>query len=178
VTSRRSASPGETAAQQADKTHTAAMRCDGGIACSVSVVIAALLSSGLVGCDRGPQVVTTIEFDGASRSITTTDVACTKQPDGGLVILVQDTPSRMARVQFTQQGRLVVKKAGLRYDGMAGFVDDAQEVTATKVDDTFTFSGRMPPNPGEAQWHTFKIQTTCPGYLDAPPPRDAPIGAP
>jgi hypothetical protein len=61
---------------------------------------------------------------------------------------------------------------------MAGFVDDAQEVTATKVDDTFTFSGRMPPNPGEAQWHTFKIQITCPGYLDAPPPRDAPIGAP
>jgi hypothetical protein len=37
----------------------------------------------------------------------------------------------------------------------------------------------MPPNPGESQWHTFKIQTTCPGYQDAPPPTvDAPYGAP
>jgi hypothetical protein len=155
------------------------MRFDRVTACSVSTVVAVLLSGGLAGCHRGPQVVTTIEFDGATRSITTTDVLCTKQPDGGLVILVRDTPARTARVQFTQQGRLVVQKAGLRYDGMAGFVADSQEVTATKVDDTFTFSGRMPPNAGESQWHTFKIQTTCPGYLDVPPSRmDVPIGAP
>ena len=32
---------------------------------------------------------------------------------------------------------------------MAGFVADSREVSATKVDDTFTISGRMPPNPGE-----------------------------
>jgi hypothetical protein len=88
------------------------MRCDGVTACPVSIVVVAPISSGLVGCDRGPQVVTTIEFDGATRSITTTDVACAKQPDGGLVILVQDRPSRMARVQLTQQGRLVVKRRG------------------------------------------------------------------
>ena len=155
------------------------MRCDGVTACPASAVVGVLLSCALVGCDRGPQVVTTIEFDGATRSITTTDVLCTKQPDDGLVILVRDTPTRTARVQFTQQGRLVVQKAGLRYDGIAGFVADPREITATKVDDTFTFSGRMPPNAGESQWHTFKIQTTCPGYLDAPPSRmDVPIGAP
>jgi hypothetical protein len=155
------------------------MHCEGVTARSVSTFVFVLLSSGLVGCDRGPQVVTTIEFDGASRSIATRDVVCTKQPDGGVVILVLDTPTRTARVQFTQLGRLVVQKAGLRYDGMAGFVADSQEVTATKVDDTFTFSGRMPPNAGESQWHTFKIQTTCLGYSDAPPSRmDVPIGAP
>jgi hypothetical protein len=62
---------------------------------------------------------------------------------------------------------------------MAGFVADTGEVIATKVDDTFTFSGRMPPNAGESQWHTFKIQTTCPGYAGTPAPRmDVPIGAP
>jgi lipoprotein antigen len=155
------------------------MRCAGVTARTVPTVVAVLLSSGLLGCDRGPQVVTTIEFDGATRSITTREVVCTKQPDGGVVILVVDSPTRTARVQFTQLGRLVVQKAGLRYDGMAGFVADSQEVTATKVDDTFTFSGRMPPNAGESQWHTFKIQTTCPGYSDAPPSRmDVPIGAP
>jgi len=139
------------------------MRCDGVTACSVSTVVTVLLSGGLVGCDRGPQVVTSIVFDGATRSITTTDVVCTKQLNGGLVILVRDTPSRTVRVQLMEQGRPVVQKAGLRYDGMAGFVADSQEVTATKVDDTFTFSGRMPPNSGESQWHTFKSRPPAPG---------------
>jgi Mycobacterium 19 kDa lipoprotein antigen len=155
------------------------MRCDGLTARMVPAVVAVLLSGGLVGCHRGPQVLTAIEFDGATRNITTTDVVCTKQPDGGLVIMVQDTPRRTVRIQLTQQGRLVVQKAGLRDDDMAGFVADTGEVIATKVDDTFTFSGRMPPNAGESQWHTFKIQTTCPGYAGAPAPRmDVPIGAP
>ena len=118
-------------------------------------------------------------FDGETRSITTTDVTCTKQPNGGLVILVQDTPRHTVRVQLSQQGRLVVHKLGLRHERLAGFVADPREVTATKVDDTFTFSGRMPPTPGESQWHTFKIQTTCPEYSDAPPPRRNPRrGAP
>jgi hypothetical protein len=36
--------------------------------------------------------VTSIVFDGESRSITTTDVFCTHQLNGGLVILVQDAP--------------------------------------------------------------------------------------
>jgi hypothetical protein len=138
-----------------------------------------LLLGGLVGCQRGPEVVTSIVFDGESRSITTTDVTCTKQFDGGLVILVRDKPSHTVRVQLSQQGRLVVQKVGLRYEGMDGYVEDPREVTATKVDDTYTFSGRMPPNPGEARWHTFKIQTSCHGYLDAPPSRlDPARGAP
>jgi hypothetical protein len=145
------------------------MRCDGQSGRPMAGFVAVLVSVGLTACTRGPQVVTSIEFDGKRRSIETTDVVCTNQPTGGLVIMVNGGPKRTVRVQITQQGRLVVQRVGLRDDDMAGFVADAGEVTATKVDDTFTFSGRMPPNPGESQWHTFKIETTCPWYQDAPP---------
>lgn len=154
---------------EAPPQHTAAMRCDRPHCRSMASFVAVLFSAGLVACQSGPKVVTSIDFDGASRSIETSDVVCTKQPDGGLVILVDGGQKRTVRVQFTQQGRLVVQRLGLRYDEMAGFVADAREVTATKVDDTFNFSGRMPPNPGESQWHTFRIETTCPVYQDAPP---------
>ena len=155
------------------------MRCDGPTARSMSSVVAVLLLIGLVGCNKGPQVMTSIEFDGKSRSIETKDVVCTKQLNGGLVILVKGGLNRTVRVELTQEGRIVVQKAGLRYDDIAGFVDDPREVTATKVDDTFNFSGRMPPNQGESQWHFFKIETTCPWYRDALPPTGiAPRGAP
>jgi hypothetical protein len=154
------------------------MRCNG-LNCVVSMIVAVLLSIEPAGCDHRPQTTTSIEFDGQSRSIVTQDVVCTKQPDGGLVIVVTDGSQRSVRVQFTQQGRLVVQKAALHYDDWTGFVADPAEVTATKADDTYTFSGRMPPNPGESQWHVFTIETTCPGYQDAPPtltfgPRGAP----
>jgi hypothetical protein len=139
------------------------MRCHKLTARWVSTIVTVLLLGALVGCRQGPQVVTSIVFDGETRSITTTEVVCTNQLNGGLLILVQDTRARTVRVQPTQQGRLVVQKAGLRYGDMAGFLADPREVTATKTDDTFTFSGRMPPTAGGAQWHTFKIQTTCPG---------------
>ena len=155
------------------------MSCDRLTARWLSAIVAVLPLGALVGCQHGPQVVTSIVFDGETRSITTTDVVCTNQLNGGLLILVKDTPARTVRVQLTQRGRIIVEKAGLRYGDMAGFVADPREVTATKTDDTFTFSGRMPPSAGESQWHTFKIETTCPGYQDAPPPTvDMPYGAP
>jgi hypothetical protein len=154
------------------------MRCDGAPGRPMASFVAVLLSAGLVACNRGPQVVTSIEFDGNRRTIETRDVGCTNQPTGGLVILVSGGPKRTVRIQLTQQGRLVVERVGLRYDDMAGFVADAREVTATKVDDTFTFNGRMPPNPGESQWHTFKIETNCPGYRDALPSGNPPRGVP
>jgi hypothetical protein len=123
--------------------------------------------------------VTSIEFDDASHSITTSNVTCTRQLDGGLVILVQDKPFHSVRVQLTQAGHVVVQKLGLRYESLAGYVEDPREVTATKVDDDYTFTGRMPPNPGESQWHTFKVQTTCPHYVDAVPSLKEPgLGAP
>ena len=54
---------------------------------------------------------------------------------------------------------------------MAGLVADAREVTATKLDDTCTFSGRMLPNPGESQWHIFKVETSWPGIKTRRQPR-------
>jgi lipoprotein antigen len=153
------------------------MRCDRPPARWTASCVVVLLALGLVACSRGPQVVTSIDFDGKRRSIETRDVVCTKQPDGGLVILVNGGPQRSVRIQLTQEGRLAVQKAGLRHDDLAGFVDDAREVIATKVDDTFTFSGRMPPNPGESQWHTFKIETSCPVYQDLVP-KNPPVGVP
>ncbi len=155
------------------------MRGEGPTARSTASLVAVLVTVGLVGCTRGPDVVTSIEFDGKIGSIATKDVVCTKQLNGGLVILVIERPQRTVRVQLIQEGRLVVQKVGLRYDDMAGFVEDPREVTATKVDDTYTFNGRMPPNPGESEWHTFKIETSCPIYQNAPPPRmEPPRGVP
>jgi len=147
-------------------------------ACPMLALVTALLSVGLVACNKGTPVVTSIEFDGKRRSIETTHVVCTKQPTGGMVILVDGGHKRTVRIQLSQEGRLAVQKAGLRHDDLAGFVADAQEVTATKVDDTYTFIGRMPPNPGESQWHTFKIETTCPSYQDALPSGNPPQGVP
>lgn len=141
-------------------------------------IVAVLIVVGLAGCNRGPEIATSIVFDGKSRTLTTKEVSCTRQPTGGLVIMVKDGAKRTVRAQLTQEGRLVVQKVGLRHDDISGFVDDPREVSATKVDDTFTFNGRMPPNPGESQWHTFKIETTCPGYQDALPPKEPGLGAP
>jgi hypothetical protein len=154
------------------------MCCDGAPDRPMASLVAVLLSVGLVACNRGPQIVTSIEFDGIHRTIETRDVVCTNQPTGGLVILVSGGPRRTVRIQLTEQGRLVVQRVGLRHDDLAGFVGDAREVTATKVDDTFTFSGRMPPNPGESQWHTFKIETNCPTYRDVLPSGEPPRGLP
>lgn len=138
--------------------------------------VAVLLSWGLVGCyHRGPQVETSIKFDGETRTITTNHVACIRQLDGGLVILVTESQTRMFRAQLTVQGHLVVQKAGLRYDNLAGYVEDPGEVTATKVDDAFTFSGRMPPNPGESAWHIFTVQTSCPAYRGVLPSGPPPV---
>jgi hypothetical protein len=145
---------------------------------SVPALVTALLCWGLVGCyHRGPQVDTSIEFDGETRTIITNHVACIRQLDGGLVILVTESQTRTFRAQLTVQGRLVVQKAGLRYDNLTGYVEDPSEVTATKVDDAFTFSGRMPPNPGESAWHMFTVRTSCPGYRDVLPSGAPPMGA-
>src|SRR4029078_8578559 len=108
------------------------MRCGGLTWHLVSAAVAMLFLAGVVGCDKGPDIVTSIEFDGATRTIKTTNVMCTKQPDGGLVILAQDTPRRSVRVQLTQHGRLVVQKAGLRHEGMGGFLRHSRGVCATQ----------------------------------------------
>ncbi|MDT5303079.1 MAG: hypothetical protein QOG79_6321 [Mycobacterium sp.] len=139
----------------------------------VPVGIAALLMALLVtcSCDRDSATsVTTVVFDGKTQTITG-EVLCSTQPDGKLLILVnQDGGRKTVRVVLRQEPRLVVERAGLRYLDVAGFVADSGEVVATKVDNTYTFSGRMPPNEGERQWHLFTIETTCAYVQPAEPP--------
>jgi hypothetical protein len=136
----------------------------------MQVGVAALLSLLACSCDREPSSDTTVTFDGRTETITG-QVECTRQPDGKLVILVnEDGGKKMVRVLLSDVGRLVVHKAGLRYVDIAGYVADPREVVATKVDDTYTFSGRMPPNAREVASHLFEIKTTCPYVKDAPAP--------
>jgi hypothetical protein len=122
---------------------------------------AALLMGIVVGCAPAPNIVTTLVFDGQNHTITTNRVSCTNQADGRLLILVDGGRAQSVRIVLDRRGRLVVERAGLRY----------QDVVATKVDDTYNFSGRMPPKAGEIQWHEFEIETTCPSYQDQAPPR-------
>ncbi len=131
-------------------------------------------------CESGTPTVTSIVFDGEAHSIDTGKVVCTRQLDGGgLVILAQGKSGQLVRIQLKQAGHITVQKVGLREGDATAFIADPKEITGIKVDDTYTVSGRMPPNPGESQWHTFKIQTTCPGYQDAVPHDTVPaIGAP
>jgi len=131
-------------------------------------------------CESGMPTVTSIVFDGEPHTINTGTVVCTRQPaGGGLVILAQGKTGQVVRIQLTQVGRIVVQKVGLRDGDATGFVAEPAEITGIKVDDTYTVSGRMPPNRGESGWHTFKIQTACPGYQDAHPHDTVPaIGSP
>jgi hypothetical protein len=130
----------------------------------------ALLMVLVAGCARAPDIVTTLVFDGQNRTITTNRVSCTNQADGSLLILVDGGRTQSVRIVVDRRGQLVVERAGLRYQELAGFVADPGEVVATKVDDTYNFSGRMPPKAGETQWHEFEIETTCPSYQDQAPP--------
>lgn len=141
-----------------------------GLRCAV---LTALL---ICACARTPSSVTTVVFDGTTQTITG-QVLCTSQPDGKLVILVNEEGGRKSvRVLLSHVGRLVVQKAALRYLDAAGYVADPDEVVATKVDDTYTFSGRMPPNPGETQWHLFKIEVMCDDVKPVLPPTLDPPG--
>lgn len=140
---------------------------------------AALVVGAVASCGRGPEVVTSLEFDGERRTITTSNVSCARQPDDTVVILVSDGPRRMIRMHIGRHGRITVFKVGLRHEELRGFVADPAEVVGTKVDDTFTARGRMPPNAGETTWHTFTIETSCPFYRDARPNDTVPaLGVP
>lgn len=130
---------------------------------------AALIVGTLASCTSGPEVVTSIEFDGERRTITTQDVSCIRQPDDSVVILVSGGRQRMVRLHIGRQRRIEVFAVGLRHDDLRGFVADPDAVVGTKVDDTYAVRGRLPPADGEREGHTFSIETSCPGYRDATP---------
>ena len=132
----------------------------------------ALLLAPLAGCasERGPLEVTRVVFDGETYMISG-HVSCATQPDGNLLI---HAPSRsggisatgaggkkLVRLVVSETNRLVVEAAGFRFLDVSGFTADSSEMWASKVDDTFTISGRMPPADGETMWHQFTIEVTC-----------------
>lgn len=137
---------------------------------AVPAVACATLALAVVGCSgRGPLIETTVEFDGQTRTISTNKVTCTTYDDGTLLILVDGGKREVVRIVVRQAGHIVADRVGFRHHDLSGFVADAREVEATKVDDTYRFQGRMPPNPGEVAAHQFEIETTCPGVTNAPP---------
>lgn len=123
----------------------------------------------LTACARGTAIDTLITFDGDRYTITTAKVTCTRQPDGSLILLVFDKPARIVRMHLSQRGHIAVLKVGFRYDELSGFVADPDQMTGSKVDDTFTVRGRMPPTDGGRDWHSVTIETTCPTYRNAVP---------
>ena len=136
---------------------------------------AALLLATMVGCssNRGSPGVTTVVFDGQTYTING-PVSCVEQSDGGLLINAADGGKKLIRVLLGQQNRLVVKAVGFRFLAVGGFTDDSNETWATKVDGTYTISGRMPPDDGQTAAHQFKIEVTCAEveeFRPRPPPR-------
>jgi hypothetical protein len=134
-----------------------------------SLMAVACAAVALVGCSRGPAIETTVVFDGQTRTITTNKVTCTTYDDGTLLIIVDGGRTEAVRILVRQAGHIVADRVGFRHHDLSGFVADSREVDATKVDDTYRFSGRMPPNPGEVAAHRFEIVTKCPAVRDAPP---------
>ena len=132
-------------------------------------VACATFAMALVGCSRGPVIETRLVFDGQTRTISTDKVTCTDYNNGTLLILVDGGKSEVVRIVVRQAGHILADRVGFRHHELSGFVADPREVDATKVDNTYRFSGRMPPNPGEVASHHFEIETTCPAVGDSPP---------
>jgi hypothetical protein len=78
-----------------------------------------------------------------------------------LLINAAEDGKKLIRVLLGQKNRLVVEAAGFRFMDVNGFTDDSNEAWATKVDGTYTISGRMPPEGGQTAAHQFKIEVTC-----------------
>lgn len=131
----------------------------------------ALLLVTLVGCspDLGPPQDTRVVFDGQTYTIHA-PVSCAMGQDGELGILATtERGKKLIAVGLTRDYPLVVESVGFRHFNVRGYTDDSNEVWATKVDNTYTISGRMPPDEGEPAWHQFKIDVTCPRITEYTP---------
>ena len=136
---------------------------------------AALLLVSLVGCssDDGTPQDTTVVFDGQTYMINA-PVSCAIARDGILAINANtERGKKLISVSLTRDPPLVVETVGFRHFNVRGFTNNPDEVSATKVDNTYTISGRMPPEQGETAAHQFTIEVIClkineytPGYRD------------
>ncbi|WP_441957545.1 lipoprotein LpqH [Mycolicibacterium houstonense] len=153
------------------------MRAFGGIA---APAVAAVL---LAGCASGAELSdVSIVVDGEPYELTA-QVTCTRFPDGNVLIYASPSATnhrQSVRVMLATRHRLVVKAAGFRIPAANGFTKDSAEMTATKVDDDYTISGRMPDDARGTGWRQVKIEITCPGYQrpKGPPDTVPAIGSP
>ena len=141
--------------------HTASM---GGVSRTAQRVLAAstAIVATLVGCgdDEPEPQDTTVLFDGETYTIHA-PVECV-MTNGNLGInATAERGKTLISVYMTPNPPLVVRQVGFRHFDVRGFTNNSDEVTATKVDDTYTISGRMPPGEGERERHQFKFEVTC-----------------
>jgi hypothetical protein len=127
-----------------------------------ATLIAGITLVTLISCadDLGPPQDTTVVFDGQTYTIHA-PVSCAIAHDGKLVINASDGRVKLIRVVLARDYPLVVQSVGFRHLDVRGFTNDSNDVWATKGDDTYTISGRMPPQERETTWHQFKIDVTC-----------------
>jgi hypothetical protein len=123
---------------------------------------AALLVT-LLGCspESGPPQDTKVIFDGQTYTIHA-PVKCAVTADGKLSIGVStDRAKKLISVVLTRDPPFVVRSVGFRHYNVRGYTNRSDELWATKGDNMYTISGRMPPEEGETFWHEFKIDVIC-----------------
>ena len=126
------------------------------------VVVALALVCAVAGCShRGPPPqLTTVVFDGQSRSVSG-PVSCITQQDGGLLILANGQDHDRLRVLLDRRSRLSVVKVSLHVGDWQGYSANSAEMWASQSDGHYTINGRMPPNASELAAHQFQIATQC-----------------
>lgn len=142
---------------------------------------AALVLAVSTGCASAPPTDVRIVVDGHTDTVPA-QVVCTKVGDDKLVIYASPSSfdsTKRIRVLLDTDYRLVVKTVGFHLPEANGFTADSDEMVATKVDDTYTISGRIPPADGRIEWRQLEIVVTCPGYTEQQPSDRQPgLGAP
>lgn len=123
--------------------------------------VAVVLLCTAAGCvPRGPTQITTVVFDGQTRSITGA-TSCVTQPDGDLLILANGNDHGRVRVLLDRGNRLSVLKVSLHVGDWSGYSAEPAEMWASQSDGVYTINGRMPPAKGELAAHQFQITIRC-----------------
>lgn len=145
-------------------------------------VLAVLLCAAVVGCGPDAELSqVTVVLDGDVH-IMDAQVTCTEYP-GGLLLILAVPPAhtggkKTARVLLATSGRLVVEAVGIRDGDVQGFTNNSDDMIASKVNDVYDISGRMPPDTGAPDWRQFKMELTCPRYSAPSPGFQGPLLSP
>ena len=152
--------------------HTASMRCVSRTSTGQRVLAAGtVVLATLVGCsdNQPPPQDTTVVFDGETYTIHA-PVNCAMAGNGRLGIGANtERGKKLIAVSLTRDPPLVVYSVGFRHFDVRGYTNNSNEVSATKVDNTYTISGRMPPEEGEKEGHRFEFEVSCPKITEYAP---------